>query len=401
MRKRAMVIGAGAIGRGLTAPLLHKAGYEVVFLDANRDLVQRLKSRDRYTVRLSDVAGRTRDVAVEYRAAFGVEDEEALRAEISCASIVITAVGAERLPAVAVPLAKGLAQRAHDGIDEPLNILACENMRCSSTVLREHVRRHLKPSLHEWFEKSIGFPDSMVSRIVPDPALCRLPEDELSFLAEDYVEWTADRHGFVGDLPNIPGLSIVADQATRLERKLYVHNGGHAICGYLGWLKGHRLMHEAIADEWIRLHTRTACIETSHAVALEHGLPQEETAAYVDILIPRIANRHVPDTVARVIREPLRKLGPGERFAGPLMLCIKHGIKPESLAAGTAGALLFDDPADEQAEELSRLLSEIGVAGVLNRICGLTERNAMLTQRITREYERLRVQKTKWRNEDR
>ncbi|MGI6570977.1 MAG: hypothetical protein ACOX27_08070 [Caldicoprobacterales bacterium] len=44
--KKALIFGAGNIGRGFIGQLLHQSGYEVVFLDINEAVIKRL-NRDR------------------------------------------------------------------------------------------------------------------------------------------------------------------------------------------------------------------------------------------------------------------------------------------------------------------------------------------------------------------
>ena len=56
-----------------------------------------------------------------------------------------------------------------------------------------------------------------------------------------------------------------------IERKLYVHNMGHAVCAYLGSLKGYTYICEAIADPEIRVIVREAMTESIWCVCLTDG----------------------------------------------------------------------------------------------------------------------------------
>ena len=48
MKKKILIFGAGAIGRGFIAPLFHKYKYEINFADNNSNLIKKLKKRKFY-----------------------------------------------------------------------------------------------------------------------------------------------------------------------------------------------------------------------------------------------------------------------------------------------------------------------------------------------------------------
>jgi len=80
-----------------------------------------------------------------------------------------------------------------------------------------------------------------------------------------------------------------------------------------------------------------------------------------------------------VVREPLRKLGPEERFFGPIGLMLKHGRQPEHLLYGVCAALLSRIPNDWQSEETASLLESYG-ASCLVQITGASVPDAVLSR---------------------
>lgn len=46
--------GAGNIGRGFIGELLNKSGYHITFVDINKEVVNDLKHRDTYTIKILD-----------------------------------------------------------------------------------------------------------------------------------------------------------------------------------------------------------------------------------------------------------------------------------------------------------------------------------------------------------
>jgi mannitol-1-phosphate/altronate dehydrogenase len=46
MKKKILIFGAGAIGRGFVAPLFFKNNYEISFVDSNMSLINKLKKKN-------------------------------------------------------------------------------------------------------------------------------------------------------------------------------------------------------------------------------------------------------------------------------------------------------------------------------------------------------------------
>jgi hypothetical protein len=65
----------------------------------------------------------------------------------------------------------------------------------------------------------------------------------------------------------------------------------------------------------------------------------------------------------------MRKLGPEERFFGPIGLTRRHGREPRFLLYGVAAALASRIPGDAQSAAIERSLASEGVRGAL-RLCG-------------------------------
>ena len=103
----------------------------------------------------------------------------------------------------------------------------------------------------------------------------------------------------------------------------------------------------------------------------KHDFSDEAQQAYVDKILQRFANPHLPDTVDRVGRQPLRKLSRSERLIGPAAELAERGIRPRHLLATVEAALAFDVPDDPESVELQRLLGALTAEEATERICGL------------------------------
>jgi mannitol-1-phosphate 5-dehydrogenase len=364
MSGAAVHFGAGNIGRGFVGLLLHRAGYQVVFVDVVDELIDALNRTPSYLVK--EVGLESREERVDnYRAINSRGDEPAAVAEIASADIVTTAVGPTVLKFVAPVIAAGLRQRA-DGT-APLAVMACENAINATNVLAEHIRAAVPEDEWPAVAARAVFANTAVDRIVPAQST-----DGLDVTVETYFEWAIERPPFGGDEPSIPDATWVGDLAPYIERKLFTVNTGHAATAYHGFVRGIKKLSDALADDTVRAAVTGVLDETRQLLVAKHDFAAEAQQAYVDKILQRFANPYLPDTVDRVGRQPLRKLSRSERLVGPAAELAERGIRPQHLLATVEAALSFDVPDDPQSVELQQLLRTLTAAEATERICGLT-----------------------------
>ncbi len=372
-RRTVLVIGAGASGRGHVGQLAAESGYRLVLLDKDEALCGALRAAGKYTVRL--VSAHTRVVTVDGFTVLHTSQQEPFFERFREAELVFTAVCPGNLMDAAEHLRPFLARWLEtSGPDEFKNVLCCENMNRSSTTFRDMLLKEFPAALRPKLERQVGFSDTMIARVVARPT------DPLTLLGEEYSEWTADGKAIRGPvLPAVRTLELVDDQDRYLQRKLYIHNAGHATFGYLGFLKGYRYVHEAAQDPEIMAVCEKAIEESGWAIEKEYGFSEEVIRAYRAALTDKCVSPELPDEILRVVREPIRKLGTEERFFGPIGLMLKHGRQPEHLLYGVCGALLARIPGDEQSRRIASLLDQKGVA-CLEEITGRPVPRAVLTR---------------------
>jgi mannitol-1-phosphate 5-dehydrogenase len=361
---KAVHFGAGNIGRGFVGLLLHQAGYEVVFADVAEALISQLAAADSYDVHEVGENPTVRTVD-NFRAVNSGTEEQQLIAEIATADIVTTAVGPHILKFVAPAIAKGIAARAA-GL-APLQVMACENAINATDILREAIVSSWDDAAGPLEDVAV-FANTAVDRIVPNQE----PGQGLDVTVETFYEWVIDRTPFGGSAPVIPGATFVDELGPYIERKLFTVNTGHASAAYFGFEAGLEKLSDAMADQDVAADVRAVLDETKQLLVSKHGFNHEEQEAYVQKILGRFSNPHLPDTVNRVGRAPLRKLSRHERFIGPAAELAERGIVPEALLGAIAAALRFNDPADTEAVELGQILSSTEPADATERITGLT-----------------------------
>ena len=366
-----MVFGAGSVGRGFLGQLFSESGYEVVFVDVVEPLLQALNTGS-YTLRLSGVA-MTEELTIRSVRAVDGRDLDRVAREVASADVLATAVGARVLQAIAKPIAAGLALRWASGVSDPVNVIICENLHDAPNLLRGYVLDSIAEELRQNVAERVGFVPAVIARMSPVPTEEQQSADPALIVAEPYKVLPVDRDAFVGAIPDVIGMEPVSPFGAYVDRKLYMHNASHAMLGYLGYQRGYEFGYESLDDPMIYRLVEEALGESVGALVAEHGFGRVELREHIQDLLTRFRNRALGDPVARLARDPLRKLAPDDRLVGAAKLAEKHGIRPSGLSWGIAAALLYDNPADPMAVTLQTMVGASGVRKVLDEVCGIRD----------------------------
>jgi mannitol-1-phosphate 5-dehydrogenase len=371
----ATIIGAGSIGRGFLGQLFAEARAAITFIELDETIVAALEARRGYDIRV--VADDTTLFHVPVAHAVGARDVEAAARAIADAHVAATAVGVTALPAVAEIIARAVELRVQQD-RAPLNVVVCENVLHSGQYLASLVDDKLPATLRLRLGQAVGFAAAVVSRMVPVPTEAQRRADPLAISVEPYCILPVDATAFLGDRPAVPGFRYADNIVALEEQKAYTHNAGHCMLAYLGYQAGHTFIWQAAADGPVRRTVEGALDETSRALVQRHGFDPVEQRRHVEDLFGRYANRALGDTVARVARDPMRKLRPDGRLIGSAYLALEYGISPDHIVQGVVAALRYDNPDDAQAVELQSLIRAKGIRAVLRQCCGLGDNDRLM-----------------------
>ncbi|EGQ9630023.1 mannitol-1-phosphate 5-dehydrogenase [Vibrio cholerae] len=383
MKKNAVHFGAGNIGRGFIGKLLADADIAVTFADINEPLVDQLSHQQEYKVKV--VGSECKMETVSHVTAVN-SASEALIERIIKTDLVTTAVGPTVLDIIAKTIAKGLSARFAAGNTQPLNIIACENMVRGTTHLKQQVYQFLTTEEQQQADALVGFVDSAVDRIVPP--LQAANDDPLEVTVESFSEWIVDEQQFKGEIPQIEGMEKTDNLMAFVERKLFTLNTGHCVTAYLGCLKGHRTIREAIEDPSIHAQVKQAMQESGEVLIRRYGFDRALHSAYIEKILSRFANPYLVDEVDRVGRQPLRKLSANDRLIKPLLGTIEYGLPNGMLLKGIAAALKYRNSNDPQAVELQQSIEKEGVRSTLARYTGLAA-GSVEAQQIEALYQQM------------
>lgn len=386
--KQLLQIGAGNIGRGYMAQLFHEAGYHVVFADALDPMVEALNSAGGYTLRVLDAhAGSAREIRVEPVRAISISDAPALAREVRNASVIATAVGVNNLPRLAEPLARALASRRDAGLPG-IDIYLCENTLDAGRELRDAVCLAAEASpdrsdLAAWIRENVGFAGTSVARMVPVIPDEERRRDPLLVVADAYRPLPYDARACRHEPPEVADFSPRENFPAEVERKLFLYNMCHGSLAYLGAPRGYRYVHETLHDGELREVFLGAAREAARALEREYprDITREGNEEIIADILVRYGNPLLQDTISRVGRDPLRKLGRRDRLVGAALLCERHGIEPRSIERIILQALSYRDPEDPAAVRLEEMIRTLPPEAVLREVCGL-ERNSPVAERL-------------------
>ncbi len=282
-------------------------------------------------------------------------DRQELVAAIAAADELATALpsvrfyDAGRATSVVELLSEGLRRRDPA---KPAVLYAAENHNQAAEILEESLSSRVPDEQRAGFQL-LNTVVGKMSGILDDVAIIRrlglaplTPDTGRAVLVEQFNHILISRVTVPGFRRGIEVFVEKDDLLPFEEAKLYGHNAIHSLIGFLAQQRGLTTMAEAANDLALLATARAAFLDESGAALIRKYRQLDEPLftpagyqAYAEDLIQRMVNPYLNDQVARVTRDPRRKLGYDDRLFGAMRLCLEHGITPAHLAQGAASAL--------------------------------------------------------------
>jgi len=302
-------------------------------------------------------------------------------------------------------LADGLTQKVKSGSQDAV-IYAAENNNHAAKILQDHVMSVIPEDLKSAVEKQVRFLETVIGKmsgvisdtneILGQKLANVTPDSARLFLVEAFNRILISQIDF--DQPFQRGIEVLIEKENLLrfeEAKLYGHNATHALAAYLAHIKGLSYISEVWDIPGMMDFLRSAFLEESGAALIRkyNGSDPLFTEAgyqdYVDDLLIRMTNPYLRDAVARVGRDPARKLGWNDRLVGTMRLALSQGIQPTKYAMGAAAALaaLYDNDIFD---------SDKPVADLIESVWQNTKTDPTERDQITQLIEQGRVDLKQW-----
>jgi len=374
---KAVIFGAGKIGRSFIGQLFSRGGYEVVFVDADVKLIEELNRRRNYNVIIK--AEKEEILHIENVRGVSVFDVEKATEEIAGASIMAISVGLNNIPKIAPLLAKGLLERYKKDKNQAVDIILAENLRDAADFVREKLLENLPQDYP--LSSLVGLVETSIGKMVPIMKQEDLEKDFLQVFAEPYNNLILDKKAFKNEIPAIEGLSPKENMKAWVDRKLFVHNLGHAATAYLGYLYDPSFVYiyEPLAVPGIYKQVRETMLQSAEILLKKYPgeFTRESLTEHVDDLLSRFQNVHLGDTIFRVGCDLFRKLSEQDRLAGAIHLGIEMNLPFDKIMFALVCGCHFG-ATDKKGKMLPRdvefsHLYEKGIKSVLTQVCGFDE----------------------------
>ena len=377
--KKIIIFGGGKIGRSFIGQLFSAGGFEVVFVDISLSIIDALNKKGKYEVVIkSDI---DTSIIVENVRGVDARNVKLVAQEITDASILAVSVGLNALPHIIPLIAEGLKERYKLNNSSAIDIIIAENMRNAAQYFNEQLSKYLPENYP--LNDLTGLVETSIGKMVPIMSEKIEKEDALRVFAEPYNTLILDKKAFKNPIPDIKGLAPKENMKAWVDRKLFIHNLGHAATAYWGFFHDSRFQYiwEALEVPRIFSTIRDTMLQSAALLLRKYHeeFTIEQLTDHIDDLLSRFRNKALGDTIYRVGCDLMRKLGPEDRLAGAIRLAISFNMPYDKILKALIAGCEFrakDERGEMHPSDIQFIkIYEKGITEVLKMVCGFDEIN--------------------------
>jgi len=214
-------------------------------------------------------------------------------------------------------IVEGLRRRRAQGVP-PYAVLSCDNLPDNGTVLKRALVAYAGASdagLARWIEDEVTCPRTMVDSITPatDDALRARAEkitgvtDAWPIQREPFTQWVVEDVPAMRDADwKSVGVTLANDVGVYDRAKLRLLNGPHSALAYLGLLRGHESVADAMRDEQLAQFVELLMAEDlAPSLGSEPGLDVEH---YISAVLARFRNPGIRHLLSQIAWDGSKKL---------------------------------------------------------------------------------------------
>lgn len=230
------------------------------------------------------------------------------------------------------------ARDRRDNGGPPVTVLSLDNLTDNGKALRGLVTQlaeHSDPTLARWIKENVGFPSSMVDRMVPSTddefrahvAACTGLEDGWPVRAEPFSQWVLER-GWRYPMPPLErvGVDLVAAVGPWESLKLEVLNALHTAAAHFGLRYDLATVDQVVADPRGSEFLRAVAGEIRDVVRVPNGADIDD---YISTTMGRFANTGLGHRCAQIATDSSHKLPP--RLLGTVRRRLASGMPIDAL----------------------------------------------------------------------
>lgn len=363
---KCLALGAGAIGKSVSGYIFTQLGFSFCFAEVDDQVILDINRRGGYDLYVAAGGEQMKKEEIRGICARAVDDPKT--AEFAQdADFIVTSVGEMNLRAAAASIAGWLAERNGN---KRLAILLFENGSGLKQVVEQELIKKLG-ALPDYVSISHASIERISKKIVWD-------DGRIDGVSEEFIPPVLTRRELADtELRWHTDYFELADDAQRYYyRKLYLNNIGHAVLAYMGSKKGYMTTVDAVEDDEILDALWAVWGAAGEMVRLKFAFNEQEVDEYFAGRLQCYKNKVLADPLARLARNPMRKLGRYERIIGAAELCYNYGIALDAFDPLLYCAINYFNFNDEQSIRLAILKERKGVEAVLKEVCGLDPQSA-------------------------
>ena len=214
-------------------------------------------------------------------------------------------------------IVEGLRRRRAQGVP-PFAVLSCDNLPDNGVVLKRALVAYAGTSdadLASWIQAEVTCPRTMVDSITPatDDALRARAEkitgvvDAWPIQREPFTQWVVEDVPVMRDADwKSVGVTLAKDVGVYDRAKLRLLNGPHSTLAYLGLLRGHESVADAMRDEQLAQFVELLMTEDlSPSLGAEPGLDVEH---YISAVLARFRNPGIRHLLSQIAWDGSKKL---------------------------------------------------------------------------------------------
>ncbi len=379
MKKEAVLIGAGKIGRGYMANIFNRAGYKMIFLDYSDVLVDTMRKQGYYTMFMKhrDFGNGdwTKERITNYEAyCTRTEHDECVKV-LSEANYATLHIYPGALKSLAELTADAIRERMRMRNEETLDMIFVINFLYADEIFTKEIKEHLNEDEKKFMDEHIGIVYGLVRGNGPTPEDYMLEEDPIAVSCSDADYLPVDVDQMKGPFPEGVNFIPAHNVGNLVKYKVWGGNVSHCVNAFYGKHKGYEWGFQSEKDPYI-----FKCGNLSRREAYDAlkgvEVDEEERKKYLGEqqdrpFRPDLVSTDVYDALNRVGADPIRKLGRNDRFIGPALLAIKAGKVPFFLARGAAYGFFFTNEADPAACEIQEYIKQNGIEKAVEKYCEL------------------------------
>lgn len=381
--KNVLIVGAGRLGKGFVGETFFNAGWNITFLDNDPRVIDELNKKGHFDVRVHT----TDDVfmnKIEGYKAFVTDEAYSVMDSFLTTDLLMLPLYPEDFEASAKYLAKCFDKQYEVNPEGKKTLICLTNKNHIIDQITAYFRENLgSDEAKSWFDKNVVVRDSIVRRST----------DAETAYSTDLVTTAVAALIIQGpvysDFSDVKWLDVRENVEMLKDIKVFTINGPHAASAYYGYLKGYDDIVAAQADPDIAALIKAVHDATVHAVLFEYPVTREEIRELE--YLPKAKNE-MPDAIYRVAYDPIRKVGPQDRFMGVIRLCQKYNINYDGIAKALACAFAYSEPADESAVTIQKDIANDGVRATVAKYIDRATDDEVV-DKIIAEYQQLQEEK--------